>query len=143
MGAEGLAKSSHLDFHAIDDSRAVGDSPPRFAKNPDGVRFVKQEPGTEPLLQRDDIRYRCDVAIHAVNRLGHDKNTRGGVFFRSPAQVAFEFAEVVVGKDTDGRATQSSPVDQTGMREFVEDHHILGSAEGGNDPECRRIAARE
>ena len=56
------------------------------------------------------------------------------VFAPGPLEKTFQFAEIIVWKDPQNRATQFCTVDQRGVTEFVEQNDVIFGDQGGNGP---------
>ena len=78
------------------------------------------------------------VSIHGKNGFGHNNHASFRAFAASPFQMAFQFAEMIVRENAHGSAAESCTIDQSSMRQFIEDNDIVLSRDSTEGPPRQR-----
>ena len=114
-------------------------SAPAFAEHAEAVRVVDHQPGVVPLAQREQLRQRRDVAVHAEHRVGCHQLAAARRSSR-----ACERARRGRGVDNPHLgARQARAVDEAGVVELVGEHRVAAARQRGDEAEVREVARAE
>src|SRR5207244_6227605 len=72
-----LAERGHVDDPRRAHAEVLERAASAFTEDADAVRVVEHEPRVMSLAELEELRYRCDVAIHAEDGVAGDDLPRG------------------------------------------------------------------
>ena len=149
--AQRFAERPHLHFDLLADPQFLCESAAMFSIKPRRMRLIDHQPRAVLILQLDHFSERRAIAVHGKNTLSNHQHSPLTLdlgpwtldFGGSPFQNIFELSQIIVRKNAQFRAAQPRAIDDAGVNQLVDHHHVLLPEQRTNRPDRRSVTCRK